>query len=190
MVEVYLRQLDQLFNTMDPAPFHEKELNRDAEEYILSSAEEFPKDAPLALVVHLDQPAALPDEGRVLQSAVQAHFARRSQASRRRLRQLLRQGRTSLAIGLLCLAASLITGETIASLMDHGSLATVLRESLLIGGWVAMWRPLETFLYDWWPILGERRVYDRLSEMAVCIVHAGTREPRTAELTATSPPTR
>jgi len=26
------------------------------------------------------------------------------------------------------------------------------RESLLVGGAVAPWRPLEIFLYDWWPI--------------------------------------
>jgi hypothetical protein len=43
------------------------------------------------------------------------------------------------------------------------------RESLLIGGWVAMWRPLEIFLYDWWPIRPERRLYERLSAMPIRI---------------------
>ena len=32
-----------------------------------------------------------------------------------------------------------------------------------------MWRPLEVFLYDWWPILGEVRLLDRLSRMPVRI---------------------
>ena len=32
-----------------------------------------------------------------------------------------------------------------------------------------MWRPLEVFLYDWWPILGEIRLKDRLSQMPVRI---------------------
>ena len=50
--------------------------------------------------------------------------------------------------------------------------AFLLRESLMIGGWVAMWRPLEIFLYDWWPILRERRVYDRLSRITVNIIPA------------------
>ena len=45
--------------------------------------------------------------------------------------------------------------------------AGVARESLLIGGWVAMWRPLEVFLYDWWPIRAEARLFDRLSAMIV-----------------------
>ena len=49
-------------------------------------------------------------------------------------------------------------------------LGEILRESLLIGGWVAMWRPLEVFLYDWWPIREEARLFDRLSAMPVRIV--------------------
>jgi hypothetical protein len=42
-------------------------------------------------------------------------------------------------------------------------------QGLLIVGWVAMWRPLEIFLYDWWPILGERRIHDDLSRIQVRI---------------------
>jgi len=34
---------------------------------------------------------------------------------------------------------------------------------------VAMWRPLEVFLYDWWPIRADARLYDRLGAMAVRI---------------------
>ena len=37
--------------------------------------------------------------------------------------------------------------------------AEIARESLTIGGWVAMWRPMEIFLYSWWPILRERRTF-------------------------------
>jgi len=41
--------------------------------------------------------------------------------------------------------------------------------SLSIAGWVAMWRPMELFLYGWWPIRGEARLYDRLAVMPVRI---------------------
>ena len=40
---------------------------------------------------------------------------------------------------------------------------------LLIGGWVAMWRPMEIFLYDWWPIRADAMLADRLSVMPVRI---------------------
>ena len=47
-----------------------------------------------------------------------------------------------------------------------------LRESLVIAGWVALWRPLEIFLYDWWPIRAEAKLYDRLADMLVRVVQA------------------
>lgn len=36
-------------------------------------------------------------------------------------------------------------------------------------GWVAMWRPLEVFLYQWWPIRADIRLFERLGRMPVRI---------------------
>lgn len=174
IIEVRLQQMSQVFDSMDPSPFHEKDLDRNAVEYIVGSASELPDRAPLALVVYLDKPAELPDEGRIVGDAIREHFARQSELSWRELRRLLRRGWVSLLIGLTFLAGALAGSASVSRLMSDGPLATVFREGLLIGGWVAMWRPLETFLYDWWPLLGERRVYDRLSRMAVRIVYMST----------------
>jgi hypothetical protein len=171
-IEVRVRDVDQLFNTIDPSPFLDRDLDRDAEEYIVSSARELPSDVPLSLVVYLEQSVELHDESRVVGDAIRLHFARRSEMSRRDLRQLLRRGRMSLAIGLLFLAGSVAGGDLIIRLMDARPMATVLRESMLIGGWVAMWRPMEIFLHDWWPLRDERRILDRLSRMTVRVVHA------------------
>ena len=33
-----------------------------------------------------------------------------------------------------------------------------------------MWRPMELFLYDWWPIRAEARLADRLAAMPVRVV--------------------
>lgn len=179
VVEVYVRDLNQLLDSMDPSPFHEKDLDRNAEEYIVSSLKELPR-RPAALIVYLDKPGGLANEDQVLGEAIRVHFARRSQMLRWELRRLLRRGWISLAIGLTFLAASVIGGEALMRMTEPTALAQILRESLLIGGWVAMWKPLQIFLYDWWPLLGERRVYDRLSRMAVQIVYAGERSSASA----------
>ena len=43
----------------------------------------------------------------------------------------------------------------------------MLREGLIIAGWVAMWRPMEIFLYEWWPLLRTGQLYEKLSRMRV-----------------------
>ena len=52
-IELNLGRLSQLFNSFDPSPFHERDLDQDAEEYIVSSAEEVPRQRPLSLVIYL-----------------------------------------------------------------------------------------------------------------------------------------
>ena len=171
VIEVHVAELKQLFNAIDPSPFREKDLDPNAEEFIVSWAREAPRDAPLALLVYLDRPAGLPEEPAILRDAIREFFGHRRESTRRRLSQLFRVGRTSLLIGITFLGVSIAVGDFIANAMAGQPIGEILRESLLIGGWVAMWRPLEIFLYDWWPIRAEVRLFDRLSAMPVRIAY-------------------
>ena len=38
------------------------------------------------------------------------------------------------------------------SMVQTERYAALIENSLVIGAWVALWRPIEIFLYDWWPI--------------------------------------
>jgi hypothetical protein len=172
-LEVHVGALKQLFNEMDPSPFWERDLDPNAVEYIVESARELRADRPLVLIVHVDREAATAEAAASLREAVHEYFAQRAVATRRQLRQLLRVGRISLLIGLLFVAVAIVVGDVVAGLVSRERYGTFVQESLLIGGWVALWRPLEIFLYDWWPIRNEARLYDRLSAMAVRVVDAG-----------------
>jgi hypothetical protein len=90
------------------------------------------------------------------------------------LRELFRRGRISLVIALAFLTASIAVGDAVAGYLGETRLSEVIREGFLIGGWVAMWRPLEVFLYDWWPIRAEGRLQLRLSTMPVRIEYKET----------------
>jgi len=183
VIEVYVRELDQLFDSMDPAPFHEKDLDRSAHEYIVSTAKELPAGAPTALVVYLAQPTGLSAEAKILEQAIRVYFARRSGLARQQLRERLRRGWISLMIGLILLVSSVLVGELVARRMGVGPLATVLRESLLIGGWVAMWRPMDFFLYEWWVMRRELQIYERLSQVAVRIIYTAPQQADTPTAT-------
>jgi hypothetical protein len=171
LIEVRVAELRQLFNAIDPSPFRERDLDPRAEEFIVDWSRDLAGDAPLALVVHLDRTAGRTDEAVVLREAIHEFFGQRAAGVRRDLRGLFRRGRVSLSIGLAFLASSLAIGDALVVYFHDSRWTEIARESLLIGGWVAMWRPLEVFLYDWWPIRAEARLFDRLSGMPVKIVY-------------------
>jgi hypothetical protein len=177
VIEVHVAELKQLFNSIDPSPFRNRDLDPKAEEFIVGWAKDMPRDAPLALLVDLDRPAGLPDEAVVLRDAIHAFFHQRAQAFWQRLRDLFRVGRTSLAIGLIALAVAIAVGDFLASLMKGGRFGEIVRESLTIGGWVSMWRPLEIFLYDWWPVRREARLAEKLAIMPIRIRYMDAAAP-------------
>jgi hypothetical protein len=167
-IKLKLRDLAQLFNSMDPSPFHDRDLDADAEEFIMSWAREAPHGESVELTLHLE---TIPPPGRAseVEEAIRNYFGTRAEMKQREFRQLMKRGRMSLLVGLLFLAACLGVSELFATL-GQGALANILKESLTIGGWVAMWRPLEIYLYDWWPLRAEYRMLERLARMHVRIV--------------------
>jgi hypothetical protein len=164
-ISLQIRNLAQLFNSMDPSPFLDRDLDSDAEEFILSWARELSPAHDIELVIHLAEKPA-PERAAEAEGAVRHYFASRAEMKQREFRQLMRRGRVSLFVGTLFLITCLVASELLGAL-GKGTTATIVRESLTIAGWVAMWRPLEIYLYDWWPVRDERKMLDRLSRMTV-----------------------
>ena len=166
LVEIHLRELRVLFNSLDPAPFLDKDLDAEAEQYIVGAVDEFPLATPLKLVLHVpvvktdDPPAPL------LADAIHGYFDYRAAHAGRRLELLLRRGRLSLLIGVGFLFACLGGRGLVAGTLS-GPLRDILAEGLLISGWVAMWRPLEIYLYDWWPLVRHRRILRKIGRLPV-----------------------
>ena len=170
-IEIRLGRPQQLFNSFDPSPFHERDLDEDAEAYIVDSVDEFPLQKRLRLIIHL--PADQLPAGNVpdLPQAIHNYFAYRLHESRRRLRLFFREGRIALLIGLAFLFACIVLRQ-FAFALGRGAVAEIAQEGLLIVGWVAMWRPLEIFLYDWRPIRRRCQVFAKLSDIPVIVRQA------------------
>lgn len=167
-IEIRLTRLAQLFNSLDPAPFHERDLDADAEDYIISSAEEISRQRPLRLVIYLpvDQ---LPQGGtHDLGEAIHNYFAYREAHERRRLRILFKDGRIALATGLIFVLCCTLLRD-LAFSFGHGSISDLAGEGMLIIGWVAMWRPLEIFLYEWVPIRRRCHTLAKLANIPVTV---------------------
>lgn len=169
VIELHVARLAQLFNSMDASPFRDRDIDPDAEEFIESWAAELPRVARPALLVHLDRAPGTAQEEELLGDALRKYFSRRAAAVRQSLKHLFRTGRLSLLIGLAFLGCTVLASSVIDQVFHPSGTAQLLKDSLTIGGWVALWRPLEIFLYDWWPIFRRAQLMDRLATMPVQI---------------------
>jgi hypothetical protein len=166
LIEIKLAKIEQLFNTLDASPFHERDLDKEAEEYIVDSVLDLPPDTPLKLVIYL--PPETLAEPRVKSTGDSIHhFFSYCHASTLRKRRLhMREGRLALVLGLTFLFACIMLRQVF--FRNAGTLlGEALSEGLLILGWVAIWRPMEMLLYDWWPITRRGNTYRRLAEIEV-----------------------
>lgn len=168
VIELELRDISQLFNSMDPSPLEKKDLKDDVEEFIVSWSEEYRPDQPLTLRIYLQEWSA-EDRTELVRNSIHNYFAYRANLNHLAFRRLMRRGRTSLLIGLLFLATCLATSKLLLGDIE-GTWARIVRESLTIAGWVAMWRPMEIYLYDWWPLRRKSRLYQKLSHIPVQMV--------------------
>ena len=167
LIEIRVNDIAQLFHTLDPFPFREKDLAAEAEDYIVGWAREMPGDHPFKIVVHVPDNESQKRASLDFVEAFNLYFAGRAVVVQRDLNELFRIGRRSLLIGASILVACFLLAHLAGSYLTETALRRLAEGSFLILGWVANWRPLEIFLYDWWPLAHRRDLYHRLSGATV-----------------------
>jgi hypothetical protein len=129
-IELQVERVGQLFDTLDPQPFRERDLDREADEFIVSWARELPPKAPLEILVHMPPDEAMGEQARHLGAAMQGYFAYRARVTSTDLRELFRIGRYSLMVGLAVLAVCMTLSTVLPPLILHEQPALILREGL------------------------------------------------------------
>ncbi|MCC6572179.1 MAG: hypothetical protein IT462_00175 [Planctomycetes bacterium] len=170
-VEVRFHNIDELFDQMDPAPIEERDLDLDAEEFITSWAREIPRDANLRLQIDLPEDQRKREPEKFVQPAIKRFFEYKADMAGREFKDLMRRGRINLIIGIAVLGACMLIRELMARAGESAAQHEfhLAGEAIIIIGWVAMWRPVEILLYEWWPVKARQRTYRRLSAMPVNI---------------------
>ena len=102
-IELRLRDSAQLFNTLDPFPFRERDLSAEAERFIVEWAQELPKDQPIEIIVHLQSDGTERGTASDLATAITGWFQAREKAEAQAMRDLFRDGRLAFVIGFVVL---------------------------------------------------------------------------------------
>lgn len=170
-IELKLNNPHQLFDERDPAPFREKDLDDDAASYILGALRELPKGTATQISLYFDDTRGMQDAPVVIRKAIRGYFEHEEMVKAQTLRTMFKRGFISLAIGLSFL---FITNGFIHYMeAEHIDMMTsFLHEGLHLMGWVAMWHPVSFFLYEWWPIIEEQRLYRRAANLEIEILPA------------------
>lgn len=166
-IQIRVDEVSQLFNTLDPFLFRERDLNPEAEEFIVGWARELPKTQPITILVHAPESESNRATAPQVKEALNRYFSYREERLTLDLKELFRVGRLSLLIGVTVLAVCLLLAQTAPKYPDLGPIGRFLEEGLIILGWVANWKPIEIFLYDWWPLAQRRNLYRRLGKADV-----------------------
>lgn len=144
-IEIRVARIEQLFASLDPSPFHERDLDRAASDYISGWAADLTDAADPTIVVHLPAAELARPEAGLIAEAVSRHFGYLALTEERALRELFRVERHYLAIGLLILGLCLVGSQLVRTHLGEGPVASVMHESLTILGWVQTGSRLKPF---------------------------------------------
>lgn len=172
VIEIAVKNSRQLFNESDPAPFRERDLDDDFVTYVVSSIQEFPVQTKMKLEIFMTDESDKLIDRTVIREAIRTYFEYETKLARSNLRKRLRMARFFFIMGFAALFICLGVAHFITSLQSSSPIIDIVREGFIISGWVAMWRPIEVLLYDWWPIRERRRYYDKIAKIDVAITGA------------------
>lgn len=168
LIDLRLRTLHQLFDERDPAPFRERDLDDDAVDYLLTAIQDFPLRRPMKLVLKVsDDPHPGDLRSTEMSQAIRSHFEYEIELTQRKRKELLRQGMKGMLVAMLLLCVCLTGADQVGHRMAPGSARDLLKEGLTILGWVAWWRPMEAFLFDWWPFADRIRRLRKAASLPV-----------------------
>ncbi|MGV8171062.1 MAG: hypothetical protein ACP5OA_00025 [Candidatus Woesearchaeota archaeon] len=166
LIEIKIKNINQLFNSLDPSPFLEKDLDDDAFEYIVSSVSEHPLKTKQRIILYLPKTNRKKVSEVEIRRSIHNYFEYKMILAERGIKLKIKEGQFSFLIGIVFLVACTLFSEYV-SLHAHSLGMKIMAEGLLIGGWVAMWKPISDLLYEWWPIWKEKKIFRKISEMEI-----------------------
>ncbi len=161
MIEVRVKEAQQLFDARDPAPFREKDLDDDFVEYIVSSAEEFSPKTQFKISIAIDGPENPQLPRTEISEALQTFFSYQADLQNGKLKKFVKRAQYYFFMGALVLASCLAAAQSLPVSSPPGMMG-ILREGLVIFGWVSVWKPIELILFDWYPLYERQRLFEKL----------------------------
>jgi hypothetical protein len=171
-----LEHYADFFNPMDPSPAPTRDLSADLVDYLNQCSDEILAQYALAIVLELQSESSNPQHEKECLASLRNFYQHEIFVSQAHIHYKRGQALKYLMVSIVCLAVYIFSdplGLTtfFSSLLREGSVATflsnLLREAVLIGGWVFMWEAVTLNFIQIDSHFQEIRKYRRLIKAAV-----------------------
>ena len=163
VIEIKLPHIGEVFDDWDPSPATIRDLDEEIEEYLISCVQEIGPKQLGKVRFFFDQKPSEP-EVKALINAFSDFFKVQEHKELVNVKAVLKLGLKSLILGLSFLILAIFTSKFVHS-NSPVFWEAVLKEGFLLLGWVSMWKPINIFLYDWWPFLDRVKIFNCLSQV-------------------------
>jgi hypothetical protein len=166
-IKLQLQNINELLRS-PVSIFLKSALTTDAEEFIVEEAGAIPTKTAIHIKVHLALSEVKHKDD--IAPAIHRHFSYRKEQSQKEYKSIFKYGWRILFIALGLLAVIFTITEIAFHYMPDNKPVLFIHESFIILSWVALWRPLELLLYEWYPVKADINLYSRLEHSNVQVI--------------------
>ena len=163
-----LTHVEQLFDTDVPVPSEYVALDSDVLDFFASTIRKHQKACrEFRLIGRLPERALREVEPYMRTSVdltLKGYFLAREKRIAERLHEHFQDAWKMFGFGFAFMLACTLLRTYLAPEEVH-TLMSSFREGLLVIGWVALWKPVEELLFNWWPLKRELASWHKLSKM-------------------------
>lgn len=169
-IEIALDDPSAMIETQAVSPFRDGDLLRpEAAAYLLRRVRMLPRHAPVRVTITLPaEVIAAPQAGRIA-PAIAAHFAALARTEDKAMADHMADAWRAAALGLVVFGVCLAVAWRLYAHLEAYGFARIVRESFVILGWVAMWKPIEMLVHERLPIARRRRLYLRIATADIAL---------------------
>lgn len=134
LIEVLLDDYDDVYNEWDPSPFKRRFIEEEFNEFILTSAEDIPKNFNLIIVLYLPEGVKDIEKERAVNLAYENYYLYAIEKEEKGWNILWKKNIFYLIFSIILLGIAYIyLNETDVIVLN------LIREGIFIGGWVFLW---------------------------------------------------
>ena len=172
--DITLHLDDIQYLLMDPEP--DSEMFVSGMDYLYSDIKTYSRHEKFTITIVLPQEKITEDLVNRTREKMKRYCRFKIEENQKELIALRREGFNALRVGITVLVICLVLATALTLAAKSGitnilaALLAIIGQGFVIAGWVAMWRPAEILLYDWWPFRRDIRIYHQIADADIVLV--------------------